>query len=227
VAVSNGRTQIVEVLVEAGADLNHMTDDGRTPLDMAFDIDRHRDIRRFLISCGAKTGAAMRHGARVVGQNGWAESANEIDSELDSGIESDHRKDLRRTTKVHEIATRLNSPAFRPYIGPPNLEVSNTNADSFNFSAKMAAIDISSSGLQNAPQHAAAAPAHSGLSEERISSPWPISQFIGPDSTPTEFIFEQSPQFSGVSDYRTPMPENMTDAAPNVWATPQMFTPNW
>jgi ankyrin repeat protein len=45
VAVSNGRTQIVEVLVEAGADLNYMDYDGRTPLDMVpvYDSDDHTD----------------------------------------------------------------------------------------------------------------------------------------------------------------------------------------
>jgi ankyrin repeat protein len=166
VAVSNGRTQIVEVLVEAGADLNYMDYDGRTPLDMVpvYDSDDHTDISQFLISRGAKTGSELRR---------------------------------------------------------------NTNADYLNLSARMAAIDISSPGSQNAPRHAAATPAHGGLSEEPMTSPYPISQFIRPYSNSTVYFFEQSPHSKSASLPRAPMLESSRNVELNAWATPRMFTPKW
>jgi ankyrin repeat protein len=162
-AVLTGHTEIVKMLVEAGADLNHMTNDGRTPLDMVYNSHRGRDMRQFLISRGAKTGSEMPR---------------------------------------------------------------NTNADSLDLGARMANIDISSSSLQDAPQHAVG-PAYSELSEELITSPYPISQFIRPDSTPTVFSFEQSPHPRGMSHPRAPMFESLRNVELNIWATPQMFTPKW
>jgi hypothetical protein len=186
-------TQTAKIFVEAGADLNHVIDDGRTLLDMVFDRGSLRDFHRFLISRGAKTGSEMRRGAHIVAQNGSAEGAHETDSNSDSGFESGDSGGTQRFPKAHRTATRPTPPTFTSYVGPPtnaDLQVSKLNADSFNVSREMAAIDISSA-LQNAPQHAVATPAHSELPEVNIESPWSISQFIRAGSTPTSaFLFE-------------------------------------
>jgi hypothetical protein len=218
-AALNGHTQMVKMLVEAGADLNPISDAGLTPLDMVFHNSNATDICQFLISRGAKSTSEIQRGFSFAAQNRCTRAPQELDYDLDSGFESDGRENLQRTPKARQTPTHLKPPVCVPAI---DLKVPNTESISFNVSRKMAA-----SALHNTTENVTATPAHSEPSEEPFASPWPMSQFIRPYSTPTAFFFEQSPHPSGLPLPRAPMLENLTKAELNMWATPQMVIPKW
>ena len=55
----NGHKEIVELLINSGADVNTMKTDGMTPLDMAT-FGNHNEIIDLLRKHGGKTGAELK-----------------------------------------------------------------------------------------------------------------------------------------------------------------------
>ena len=59
-AAINGRAEIVSLLIEAGADINALGEDGYTPLDYAI-LHKQEEVSRVLLSVGAKVNMQEPH----------------------------------------------------------------------------------------------------------------------------------------------------------------------
>ena len=76
-AVSYDHKEIVELLIDKGAELNIKDDDGVTPLHEAVRSISHKDIIELLITNGADINAKTKRGSTPLD---WAQEANEDDS---------------------------------------------------------------------------------------------------------------------------------------------------
>ncbi|KAH6642896.1 hypothetical protein C7974DRAFT_112528 [Boeremia exigua] len=216
-AASRGHFKVVKEMIDRGARINSISDEGQTALDLT--SDPH--IREFLLFHGARAAQSMENGLRLIDEGNIFEggsSTDEVDSDSDVATDCDDQEGLHASPHDEENFEDV----------PHSASAFGSQHNSRSAIREVPETSFPSLSLQNNTQ-AANPPTVHGLLPGITESLFPNSQDMGLVVSPAADFVSESPHSWQMSFPKTSFPKTpvLDDASQDSWTTPQMPRPKW